>query len=192
MPLDEAKLSFHPDIQRVGKFTKKSLEVLGNFREELRTGRELKSEIDLAAEIQKHVLEKKESFIPSLQVLAQSKSATEVGGDSYDIIQRNNNYYIYLGDVTGHGVASGFVMMMVNALISGFSRVLISSSQILASTNEILKPRIKSNMLMTLLMLRWNEKEKQLFMTGAGHEHLIIYKKAENKVFRLKSGGVPL
>lgn len=64
-------------------------------------------------------------------------------------------------------MASGFVMMMVNALISGFSKMLENSAEILARTNEILKPRVKSNMLMTMLMVRWNEKDKKLFMTGA-------------------------
>jgi serine phosphatase RsbU (regulator of sigma subunit) len=41
-----------------------------------------------------------------MDIVANSKSASEVGGDSYDIIERNDNHYIYLGDVTGHGVAS--------------------------------------------------------------------------------------
>jgi serine phosphatase RsbU (regulator of sigma subunit) len=68
-------------------------------------------------------------------------------------------------------------MMIVNALISAFSKVLVSGASILADTNEILKPRVVSNMLMTLLLVRWNEKERKMFMTGAGHEYLVVYKK---------------
>jgi len=56
-------------------------------------------------------------------------------------------------------------MMMTNALVSAFSKAIANSAQILANTNEILKPRIKSNTLMTLLMLRWNEQDKKLYMT---------------------------
>jgi hypothetical protein len=56
-------------------------------------------------------------------------------------------------------------MMIVNALISAFSKVLVSGAEILADTNEILKPRVMSNMLMTLLMVRWNERERTMFMT---------------------------
>jgi hypothetical protein len=62
-------------------------------------------------------------------------------------------------------VASGFVMMMVNALISAFSKLMINSALILAGANEILKPRIKSNMLMTLLMIRWDESTKKMYMS---------------------------
>ncbi|NCP77381.1 serine/threonine-protein phosphatase [bacterium] len=108
------------------------------------------------------------------------------------MIEQGNNYYIYIGDVTGHGVASGFVMMIVNALISGFSKLVESSADILAKTNEIVKPRVKSNILMTLLMIRWNEQEKKMYMTGAGHEYLIVYKASKKKAFKIKSGGVAL
>jgi hypothetical protein len=55
--------------------------------------------------------------------------------------------------------------MIVNALVSAFSKIIINSAEILSNTNIILKPRVKSNMLMTLLMVRWDEKEKKMFMT---------------------------
>ena len=83
-------------------------------------------------------------------------------------------------------------MSMVNALTSWFSKLFKSWAEILAHTNEILKPRIKSNILMTVLMVRWNEKEKRLFMTWAGHEYLMIYKRANKKCFKVKSGGIAL
>jgi hypothetical protein len=58
-------------------------------------------------------------------------------------------------------------MIMVNALISGFAKIFKSGADILSKTNEILKPRVKANLLMSLLLVRWNEKEKRVFMTGA-------------------------
>lgn len=175
----------NPDLSYVTSFFHRSLEILKNFKEEFKSGRVLRSEVELAADIQRHVLKKTYPIVPYLDIVADTKSATEVGGDSYDIISQGENTYIYLGDVTGHGVASGFVMMVVNALISGFSKMLVSSAEIIARTNEILKPRVKSNMLMSLLMIRWNERERKLYMTGAGHEYLIIYKKEQNEVYKI-------
>lgn len=78
-------------------------------------------------------------------------------------------------------------MMIVNALISGFVKIVESSAEVLAKTNEIVKPRIKSNMLMSLLMIRWNEREKRMYMTGAGHEYLMVYKASEKKTYKIKS-----
>jgi hypothetical protein len=77
---------------------------------------------------------------------------------------------------------------MVNTLISAFSKIYTSGAQILANTNEVLKPRVKANLLMSLLMLRWDDKNKKMFMTGAGHEYLMIYKQKQQKCFRIKSG----
>ena len=119
--------------------------------------------------------------------------ATEVGGDSLDIIAgRDNNHYIYVGDVTGHGVPSGFVMMMVNALISAFAISESNGASILAQTNAILKPRIKQNMMMTAVMLRWDAVSQKMYYTGAGHEFILVYKLKENKIYKLKSGGVAI
>lgn len=183
---------YTPDAAYVVSFFYRSLDILRNFKEEFQSGRILRSEVELASDIQKHVLKKSYPKSDMLEIVADTKSATEVGGDSYDIITQGDNTYVYLGDVTGHGVASGFVMMVVNALVSGFSKMLVNGASILVQTNEILKPRVKSNMLMTLLMIRWNSLEKKLYMTGAGHEYLLVYKKSQNKVHALKSGGVAL
>lgn len=96
-----AKL-IYPYPTYITNFFNNSLVILKKFSDEYRAGRSLKSEVEFAAEIQKHVLAKKEVPIPSLQIVANSKSATEVGGDSYDVIPRGDNYYIYIGDATGH------------------------------------------------------------------------------------------
>ena len=191
---DESNLSItglNEDANFITNFFNKSLQILRNFKDEMKAGRVLRSEVELAAEIQRAVLDKEHPPIPSLEFAANAKSATEVGGDSFDFIERWENHYIYLGDVTGHGVASGFVMMMVNALISGFSLKEINSATILANTNTILKPRVKQNMMMTCLMLRWNETEKKLYMAGAWHEYLIVYK-ANGEILKIKSGWVAL
>lgn len=184
--------SINPDARYITNFFNKSIEILKNFKEEFKAGRILRSEVEFASEIQRHVLKKRTVTIPSIDFVADTKSATEVWWDSYDVIEQGNNFYIYLGDVTGHGVASGFVMMIVNALISGFSKIVESSADIIIKTNEILKPRVKSNILMSLLMVRWNEHEKKMYMTGAGHEYLIIYKASQKKAFKIKSWGVAL
>jgi sigma-B regulation protein RsbU (phosphoserine phosphatase) len=39
--------------------------------------------------------------------------AAEVGGDYYDVLQQNGRIKIGIGDVTGHGLESGVIMIMV-------------------------------------------------------------------------------
>lgn len=184
--------SFNPHLNFILSFFVKTLNTLKNIKSEFIHGKEIKSEVELAKEIQGKMLTKKLTKVPSLDIIVKSKPAGEIGWDSYDIIQQWDNYYIYVGDATGHGVWAGFIMIMVNALISGFSKVYKSWNAILAKTNEVLKPRVKANLLMSLLMIRWDEQEKRMFMTWAWHEYLMIYKHEQRKCFRIKSGWVAL
>ena len=41
-------------------------------------------------------------------------------------------------------------------------------------------------------VIRWDENTKSMYYTGAGHEHLLVYKSKENKVYKVKTGGVAL
>ena len=67
-----------------------------------------------------------------------------------------------------------------------------SWADILVKTNQVLKPRLKANLLMSLLLVRWDEEEKRVFMTWAWHEYLMIYKQKLKKTFKIKSGWVAL
>lgn len=184
--------SWNPNLNFVLKFFWQTLNTLKNIKSEFLHGKEIKSEVDLAGEIQWKMLTKKLTKVPDLDIIVKSKPAWEIGWDSYDIIQVEDNFYIYVWDATWHGVWAGFIMIMVNALISGFAKIFKNWNTILSKTNEILKPRVKANLLMSLLMLRWNNKENRMFMTWAWHEYLMIYKHNQNKCYKIKSGWVAL
>lgn len=186
------KETLNPNINYIFRFFNKTLNTLKNIKDEFIHGKEIKWEVALWKEIQEKMLGKKLIDVPSLHIVAKSRPAGEIGWDSYDIIQEWDNYYIYVWDATGHWVWAWLIMMMVNSLVSWFSKVYKSWAQILTGTNEILKPRVKANLLMSLLLVRWNEKEKRLFMTWAGHEYLLIYKHKDKKCYRVKSGWVAL
>jgi len=176
------------NIRFIFKFLDVILNSLKNIKDEFLSWKSIKWEVQIAKELQEKLLNKKLEKIPSLDIIARSKPAWEVWWDSFDIIKWVwDNYYIYVWDATGHWVWAWFIMVMVNALIAWFAKTFKSWAQILAYTNEILKPRTKSNILMTALMVRWDEINKRLFMTWAWHEYLLIYKNNLKKSFLIKS-----
>lgn len=179
--------SINPRLNYVWTFFWRALKTLRSIHDEFMHGKDIKSEVNLASEIQWKLLKKKLIEVPSFNIVASSTPAWEVWGDSYDIINHGDNYYIYVWDATWHWVWAWFVMVMVNALVSGFTKIFVSGADVLAHTNDILKPRIKWNILMSMLLVRWNEKEKRVFMTGSGHEYLIIYKNRTKKCHMIKS-----
>lgn len=173
-------------------FFSKTLNTLKNIKDEFIHGKEIKWEVELWKEIQWKMLTKKLINVPSLEIIAKSKPAWEIWWDSYDIIEQWDNYYMYVWDATGHWVWAWFIMIMVNALVSGLSKVYKSWATVLIKTNEVLKPRVKANLLMSMLLVRWDEENKRLFMTWAWHEYLMVYKQSSKKTFRIKSGWVAI
>ncbi len=183
----EINKSINTDLNIISDSIVDILNRLKNIKNEFIKWKAIKWEVELAKEIQWRTFKQKLIEIPSLVVIANSKPAWEIGWDSYDIIKNNDNYYIYVWDATGHWVWAGLIMMMVNSLIAWFSKVYIKWNQIMSAANEILKPRVKANLLMTVLLIRWNEKQKKLFFTWAWHEYLMIYKQKTNKTHKIKS-----
>lgn len=159
---------------------------------EIKERRRLANELNTAAQIQNDLLPKEKPKIPGLDITAKTRAAAEIGGDSYDFITQKNNSIIYLGDVTGHGIPAGLVMMMANTLVHSFASFELPANEILIKTNKELKPRIKKAMFMTMVLLSWNHKTKSMIFSGAGHEYLIIYRAKTGEAEKIPSGGIAL
>jgi serine phosphatase RsbU (regulator of sigma subunit) len=86
---DEPKMkpdSWSTGMNQVIIFFLKSLQILKVFKQELRDGRKLRSEVEIASEIQKKTLDQQNIMVPNLTISLASTPASEVGGDSLDII----------------------------------------------------------------------------------------------------------
>lgn len=157
--------------------------------------RRMSSELDIAAQIQKDVLPKEAPEAPGLDIVAKTRSAAEVGGDTFDFVSSPdaNQLFVYIGDVTGHGVPAGLIMMMVDTLVTAMvSRGVDNGRDLIVNTNALLTPRISSRLFMTSVMLRWDKQAQKMYYTGAGHEHVLVYRKKSETVEAIKSGGIAL
>ncbi len=159
---------------------------------EIKEGKRLMNELEIAAQIQSEILPIKNPKIPGLDVVTKSRSAVELGGDIFDFMTVGGNTYIFIGDVTGHGVPAAIVMVMVHTILHSIIEFYDNAYSLLIKTNSILKQRIRSTMFMTLLMLRWDHKEQKMTYVGAGHEHLVVYKASLGKCVVTKTGGIAL
>ena len=52
-----------------------------------------------------------------LDIAGFMKPADEVGGDYYDVLQSNGRVVFGIGDVTGHGLESSMLMLMVQMAV---------------------------------------------------------------------------
>ena len=83
--------------------------------ENLRMG----AELDIARQLQQMVLPKPEELdnIEGIDVAGFMEAADEVGGDYYDVLYSDGVVTIGIGDVTGHGLESGILMLMTQTAV---------------------------------------------------------------------------
>ncbi|MDM8568896.1 SpoIIE family protein phosphatase, partial [Thiotrichales bacterium HSG1] len=144
--------------------------------ENLRLG----AELDIARQLQTMVLptEMELEAIKDLDIACFMEPATEVGGDYYDVLQHNGNVKIGIGDVTGHGLESGVLMLMVQMTV----RTLLVSNvcdpkTFLNILNHVIYDnvqRMESDKNLTLSLLDYNEGK--LTISGQ-HEEILLVRK---------------
>lgn len=79
----------------------------------------LSAELEVTQRLQMMLLpkEKELSQIEQLEIAGFMEPADEVGGDYYDVLQHHGRITIGIGDVTGHGLESGVLMLMVQTAV---------------------------------------------------------------------------
>jgi phosphoserine phosphatase RsbU/P len=79
----------------------------------------LSTEIEITRRLQRMILPKEAELaqISALDIAGFMEPADRVGGDYYDVLSQEGGIKIGIGDVTGHGLESGVVMLMVQTAI---------------------------------------------------------------------------
>ena len=180
------------EIGIIGHFFNKITDSLETVSNDLKEHKRITGELNVAQKIQQDLIPKEAPYIPGIEITAKTKPAAEIGGDTFDFLPQENQTYFYIGDVSGHGLPSGLVMIMVDSLTKALSTAAKTAKELVISINKLLKPRLRTNMFMTMVMFRWEHSTRKLFYTGSGHERIIHYKKSEGKCNAMVSGGIAL
>jgi signal transduction histidine kinase/serine phosphatase RsbU (regulator of sigma subunit) len=141
----------------------------------------MKAEIEVTRRIQQMILPKEEELdkLPNLEIAGFMEPADEVGGDYYDVIQHNGRVLIGIGDVTGHGLESGMLMLMAQAGI----RTLLQNEErdavkFLNSLNGMIfknaQERMEVDKNLTLSLLEYQPAQVGGVLRISGHHEDII------------------
>jgi phosphoserine phosphatase RsbU/P len=173
------------EVRVVGAAMNRMVGELERSRVELAAKERLERELEISAKIQTGVLPRHVE-VAGLEVSAAMLPATDVGGDYYDIFPVEGGAWIGIGDVAGHGLSSGLIMLMVQSLIASLGRQDpdASPSRLLTVLNEVLYDNIRHRMSsddhVTLTVLRFDAASGRLVFSGA-HEEMIVYRAATRR-----------
>lgn len=138
------------------------------------------AELNVAQKLQQMVLPKPEEFedIKGLDIAGFMEPADEVGGDYYDVLHTDGVVTIGIGDVTGHGLESGILMLMTQTAVRTLQEVKESDPiRFLDTLNRTIfqnVQRMDSEKNLTLAILNYSAGKVSI---SGQHEETIIVRK---------------
>jgi serine phosphatase RsbU (regulator of sigma subunit) len=121
--------------------TKKINRDVNNARLEIEHKNELlRQTLELADEIQKNMLPRRNPHVANFQIAGRSVYCSETGGDYFDFLKTEKGYpepfSVLVGDVTGHGIEAALLMTTARALIRSRALQPGTIAQLLTEVNS--------------------------------------------------------
>ena len=136
------------------------------------------AELDVARQLQQMVLPKPEELeaIEGVDIAGYMTPADEVGGDYYDVLHADGLVTMGIGDVTGHGLESGILMLMTQTAVRTLKEIKESDPvRFLDTLNRTIYrnvQRMNSDKNLTLAIL--NYSEGRVSISGQHEETLVV------------------
>jgi phosphoserine phosphatase RsbU/P len=153
----------------------------------------MRQELDIAARIQTAILPKHPS-VRGLELATLMQPATEVGGDYFDILPCPEGCWIGIGDVAGHGLTAGLVMLMIQSIVAAtvHERPEIGPGLAWRALNNVLSENIRERMGQeehaTLSLIRYRSSGRITF--AGAHEDLLVFKPRSGRCERISTPGI--
>jgi DNA-binding LacI/PurR family transcriptional regulator/serine phosphatase RsbU (regulator of sigma subunit) len=155
----------------------------------------IRTEMEVARHIQISLLpEEIKTIHPDFDITARMLTAAEVGGDYYDIsLDREGKLWLGIGDVSGHGVTSGLIMMMAQTVHTTITTNYNASPRdIVVMINNVLFKNIYGRMgetrYMTFTTLKYLGEGR--FQYAGLHLDLLIYRQHSGTCELLETRGL--
>ena len=147
-------------------------------------------ELAQARELQLSMLPVRLPEVHGLEIAASTQTATEVGGDYYDVrCDGDGALLLAFGDATGHGLASGIVVTAAKALFNGLPPD-GAPREMLTVCDDAMRAMNLPGLRMCLSLARLTSHE--LTVASAAMPPILIYRAKSGSVDEAVAGGLPL
>jgi len=140
----------------------------------------MSNELDMLRQMQQLILPRPEELeeIEDLDISGYMEPADEVGGDYYDVLYTDGIVTIAIGDVTGHGLESGLLMVMTQTAVRTIKEIQeFDFVRFLTTLNRTLYKNLqsmRSQKNLTLVIV--NYVEGRISISGQ-HEEILVVRK---------------
>jgi sigma-B regulation protein RsbU (phosphoserine phosphatase) len=155
----------------------------------------MSAELEISRHLQQMLLPKEGELqtIEGLDIAGFVEPAAEVGGDYYDVLQHNGRVLMSIGDVTGHGLESGVLAIMVQSSI----RTLLANNEtdpvkFFSALNQMVFHNVqRMNVAKSLTLALLDYQQNQLYLSGQ-HEQMIVVRHGKLELIDTIDLGFPI
>ncbi|NUQ76703.1 MAG: SpoIIE family protein phosphatase [Polyangiaceae bacterium] len=175
------------EIRELADAMNRMVSELDESRRHMAAKERLEKEMEISSRIQTSILPRRVD-VEGLEIAARMIPATEVGGDYYDVFigrPGDDGCWIGIGDVAGHGLTSGLIMLMVQSVVSALGRANPNTPprDIVRVLNMVLfeniRGRLGNDEHVTFSIMRYR-RDGTITFAGA-HEEIIVCRAATQK-----------
>lgn len=153
----------------------------------------LSHELDLARDIQSSLLPKAPTTAGSFLINGVNRSASEVGGDYYDIFPiTGGKIGIAVADVSGKGLAGCLAMSMLSVLLRAYREAYSSPSELLVHLDARLSESLQPGSFVTMFYGILDPEAGRMIFASAGHQPTLVYRAATGAIEEFRTNGIPL
>jgi sigma-B regulation protein RsbU (phosphoserine phosphatase) len=148
---------------------------------EMRMAREL----EIASDIQRAMLPKRPEHA-DFEFAGAMVPADEVGGDFFDVQSTDQSLWITIGDVSGHGLPAGLVMLMAQSAFAAHFAAAPDAppESVFRAVNHLLwdniARRLRDNKYVTCQLIAY--KGDGQFEVVGGHQPLLVFRAATGRI----------
>lgn len=152
----------------------------------------LAKELEIATRIQTSILPRN-LHVKGLEIAAAMRPATEVGGDYYEVLPVEDGAWLGIGDVAGHGLRPGLVMLMLQSIVATLVAhdPLMAPRDMIQIVNRVLydnvRQRLGQDEHATLSVLRYSSNGTVLF--AGAHEDLLVFRHGSGRCEMVETPG---
>ena len=160
----------------IARHTSKALDVISLHREYAEKQR-LQQEVDLAREIQNHLLPARDVRVPDMELHWAYHPCHEMAGDYLDVLNMSDRYLLLVADVSGKGAGAALMMANLQAAI----RMTVPNYSLDAAVsrvNELIYRNAAARQFITLCLGIWYPGSRAFFYINAGHNPPLVIKQA--------------
>ncbi len=152
---------------------------------------QIKKELAIARKVQEFIVPKVFPDILYPSISARYLPIEDLGGDYFDCFTLpDDKIALLIADVVGHGIPAALIMTMTKMIFQIYSSQYHSSSEILTVINRNIKKLLIEGQYITAFYIIYDNKNKQIAFTNAGHPKALYYRKSKNSILALDTNGL--